>query len=256
MFQRVSLALLLLASLLGAPPQALADPVDLALVLVADVSGSIDDSEFELQKAGYAAAFRDKTVLSAIRSGAVGAIAVSYVEFAGVDQVTRVIDWTVIRDDASASAFADRFEKAPRSSRGHTSISAGIDVAVENFSEAGVEATRRAIDVSGDGTNNSGRDVTAARDAAIAAGITINGLAIINDHPASYLHAHVQPPGGLTEWYRRNVIGGPGSFVMEVHDFRTFGEAMTQKLVAEIAALEAPSRHSALQMTWSISNKS
>ena len=245
MIQRISLAVLLLAAWLGTSSRALADPVDLALVLVADVSGSIDDSEFELQKAGYAAAFRDPKVLSAIQSGALGAIAVSYVEFAGADQVARVLDWAVIHDDTTAAAFAERFEKAPRSFRGHTSISAGIDMAVENFSEEGITATRRAIDVSGDGTNNSGRDVTEARDAAVAAGITINGLAIINDHPASYLHAHVQPPGGLTEWYRSHVIGGPGSFVLEVHDFRTFGEAMTQKLVAEIAALEVPGRRSA-----------
>ncbi len=246
MLQRAILALLLLGMGLGAAPPVRADAVDLELVLVADVSGSIDDSEFELQKAGYAAAFRDPKVLSAIQSGEVGAIAVSYVEFAGSDQVKRVLDWTVIHDDASAAAFADRVEKSPRSSRGHTSISAGIDAAVENFSDAGVTAARRAIDVSGDGTNNSGRAVTEARDAAVAAGITINGLAIVNDHPVSYLHAHVQPSGGLTEWYRRNVIGGEGCFVMEVRDFRTFGEAMAQKLVAEIAALDVPDRHAPL----------
>jgi hypothetical protein len=244
MLRRVVIACLLLA--LGGSPPARAETVDLALVLVADVSGSIDDSEFELQKQGYAAAFRDPKVVAAIQSGASGAIAVSYIEFAGADQVRRVLDWTVIHDDATAGAFAERFEKAPRSFRGHTSISAGIDAAVENFSESGVAAARRAIDVSGDGTNNSGRSVTEARDAAVAAGITINGLAIINDHPVSYLHAHVQPPGGLTEWYRQNVIGGPGSFVLEVHDFHTFGEAMTQKLVAEIASLDVPSRRAPL----------
>jgi hypothetical protein len=246
MLRRVFIGCLLLVLALGGPPPARAETVDLALVLVADVSGSIDDSEFELQKQGYAAAFRDPKVVAAIQSGASGAIAVSYIEFAGADQVRRVLDWTVIRDDATAGTFADRFEKAPRSFRGHTSISAGIDAAVENFAESGVTAARRAIDVSGDGTNNSGRAVADARDAAIAEGIIINGLAIINDHPVSYLHAHVQPPGGLTEWYRQNVIGGPGSFVLEVHDFHTFGEAMTQKLVAEIASLDLPSRRAPL----------
>ncbi len=89
----------------------------------------------------------------------------------------------------------------------------------------------------GDGTNNAGRDVTAARDDALALGIAINGLSIINDHPVSWTFAHVQPPGGLTKWYRENVIGGPGSFVLEVHDFTTFGDAMVRKLVSEIAGL-------------------
>ena len=98
------------------------------------------------------------------------------------------------------------------------------------------------IDVCGDGTNNAGRDVTEARDDAVKAGITINGLAIINDHPVSWTYAHVQPPGGLPNYYRENVTGGPGSFVLEVHDFHTFGEAMTRKLVTEIADREAPRR--------------
>jgi hypothetical protein len=99
------------------------------------------------------------------------------------------------------------------------------------------------IDVCGDGTNNAGRDVTEARDDAVRAGITINGLAIINDHPVSWTYAHVQPPGGLPNYYRENVTGGPGSFVLEVHDFHTFGEAMTRKLVTEIAT--APPRAAA-----------
>ena len=98
------------------------------------------------------------------------------------------------------------------------------------------------IDVCGDGTNNAGRDVTDARDDAMKAGITINGLAIINDHPVSWTYAHVQPPGGLPNYYRENVTGGPSSFVLEVHDFHTFGEAMTRKLVTEIAEGGTP-RH-------------
>ena len=103
------------------------------------------------------------------------------------------------------------------------------------LAESGFEAPRRVIDVCGDGTNNAGRDVTESRDDAVKAGITINGLAIINDHPVSWTYAHVQPPGGLPKYYRENVTGGPGSFVLEVHDFHTFGEAMTRKLVTEIA---------------------
>ena len=101
--------------------------------------------------------------------------------------------------------------------------------------------------MAGDGTNNSGRDVSAARDDAVRAGVTVNGLAIINENPVSYTFAHVQPPGGLTEWYRTNVTGGPGSFVVEVRSFEAFGEAMTRKLINEIAA--APGAASTLAAT-------
>lgn len=232
---RLLLALLLLVPLAARA----AEPVDLALVLVSDVSRSIDDSEFKLQKEGYAAAFADPRVQAAIRGGAVGSIAVAYVEFAGPYEVRTVLDWHVIRDAATARAFTDEMAAAPRSFWGRTSISAGVDHAVQMLAEAPVEAQRRVIDVAGDGTNNAGRDIEAARDDATKAGITINGLAIINDHPVSYTFAHVQPPGGLTEWYRQHVTGGAGSFVLEVRDFHTFGEAMTRKLINEIAAVPA-----------------
>lgn len=213
-----------------------ANSVDLSLVLLTDVSRSIDDAEFDLEKQGYATAFTDQRVIAAIRGGALGSISVAYVEFAGASEVRTVLDWTPIHDAASAAAFAEKLKAAPRSFRGRTSISAGIDRALELFGESGAEATRRAIDVCGDGTNNMGRDVTEARDAALAAGVTVNGLAIINDHPVSWTYAHVQPPGGLAKYYRDNVTGGPGSFVLEVHDFHSFAEAMTHKLVNEIAA--------------------
>lgn len=221
----------------AAPGAHAARPVDIALVLVTDVSRSIDDSEFELEKQGYAAAFNSPEVLAAIHGGAVGAIGVSYIEFASNYEVKTVIDWTVIRDEGSAAAFVDQLTKAPRSFYGRTAISAGIDNAVQMLAESGLDASRRMIDVCGDGTNNAGRDVTAARDDALRAGITINGLAIINEHPVSWTYAHVQPAGGLGNYYRDNVVGGPGSFVIEVHDFHAFGEAMTRKLVSEIAAL-------------------
>lgn len=216
---------------------AAADSVDLNLVLVTDVSRSIDDTEFELEKAGYAAAFTNPQVLGAIRRGAIGSIAVAYIEFAGNYEVRTVIDFTVIRDAASAQAFVDTLRAAPRSFSGRTAISAGIDEAVKLTTESQFEPTRRVIDVCGDGTNNAGREVTEARDAAVAAGITVNGLTIINEHPVSWTYAHVQPPGGLTKYYRDNVIGGPASFVVEVRDFATFGEAMTRKLVSEIAGV-------------------
>jgi hypothetical protein len=220
-------------------PARAAEPVDVALVLVADVSRSIDDSEFELQKKGYAAAFADPKVLAAIKSGVIGTIAVAYVEFAGSSEVRTVVDWMPISDEASARQFIDHMTAAPRSFWGRTSISAGVDQAMQVLSESNFQAPRRVIDVSGDGTNNSGRDITAARDDAVAAGVTINGLAIINDHPVSWTFAHVQPPGGLGNYYRENVTGGPGSFVVEVHDFHSFGDALTRKLIDEIALKDA-----------------
>jgi hypothetical protein len=221
---------------------AAAGAVDVALVLVDDVSRSIDDSEFVLQKDGYAAAFTDPKVISAISGGANGAIVVSYIEFADEDQVRTVIDWTVIRDENSARAFVEALKAAPRSVAGRTAISAGIDHAVQMLTETAFTTERRVIDVCGDGTNNDGRSVDAARDGAVAAGITLNGLAIINDHPFSMIYAHVQPPGGLAKYYREHVTGGIGSFVVEIHEFHTFAEAMTRKLLSEIAANQAPAR--------------
>ncbi len=212
-----------------------AERVDLALVLLSDVSRSIDESEFQLEKQGYAAALEDARVLAAIKAGVNSSIAVAYVEFAGPDQVTVVADWRVLRDLASAKSFADALLAAPRSAYGRTAIGTGVTFARAELARAPVEAARQVIDVAGDGTSNIGRDVSSARDEAVAAGITINGLAIINDHPRSFLFAHVQPPGGLTAWYAQNVAGGPASFVLEVHDFAAIRAAMIRKLVSEIA---------------------
>jgi hypothetical protein len=228
-------ALALLLLLLCPALARAAEPVDLVLVLVSDVSRSVDDSEFRMEKDGYAAAFNDPRVLAAIKGGPIGAIAVAYIEFAGSYEVRTVLDWRVIRDPASAKAATEALVAAPRSFWGRTSISAGIDRAMQLISENPYEAQRRVIDVAGDGTNNSGREPTAARDDAVAAGVTVNGLAIINENPVSYTFAHVQPPGGLTNWYQENVTGGPASFVVEVRSFEAFGEAMTRKLINEIA---------------------
>ena len=233
--------------LLTLPVPAIAEDVDIALVLVTDVSRSITDDEFKLEKEGYAAAFTNDQVIGAIRHGALGAIAVAYVEFASGFEVRNVIEWTVIRDRPSAEGFAARLLAAPRSFWGRTAISAGIDRAVELLAESGVNPTRRVIDVCGDGTNNAGREVREARDDALKLGIVINGLAIINENPVPWAFAHVQPPGGLPNYYRENVTGGPGSFVLEVRDFTKFGEAMTRKLVMEIAGTTPSTQYAAAE---------
>ena len=231
----VPLAALLLLSMMAIEP-AMADDVDVALVLVTDVSRSIDDSEFKLEKDGYTSAFTSQKVLEAIHGGPTGRIAVAYLEFASSFEVRTVLDWTVIHDAASGQAFADRLVATPRSASGRTAIGEGIAVAMHDLATSGLKASRQVIDVCGDGTSNAGRDVGEARDAAVAAGIIVNGLTIINEHPVAWAFAHVQPPGGLTAWYRDHVIGGPGSFVLEVHDFQSFSKAMTRKLVDEIAS--------------------
>lgn len=244
MMARFAWLIMLLGILLSAPARA--EDVDVALVLVTDVSRSITDDEFKLEKEGYAAALTSPQVIAAIKGGAYGAIAVAYVEFASSFEVKNVIDWTIVRDAASAQDFAARLASAPRSFWGRTAISSGIDRGVQLLAESGVNAARRVIDVCGDGTNNAGREVQQSRDEAVAQGIVINGLAIINDNPVPWAFAHVQPPGGLANYYRENVTGGPGSFVLEVRDFAKFGEAMTRKLVMEIAGETPRSRHAAV----------
>ena len=209
--------------------------VDLEVILAADVSRSIDDAEFELQRKGYSAALTDPRVLTAIHGRANGAVAVCFIEWSGEEDQQVVVDWTEIRDEEDAGTVAAAILAAPRSFMGRTSISAAIDFAMARFATAKWQANRRIIDISGDGTNNSGRPVTDARDQAVGQGVTINGLAIVNDKPNPGYAFHTQPPGGLPEWYRQNVIGGPGAFLRVVEDFHSFADAMANKLVSEIA---------------------
>jgi hypothetical protein len=226
-----------------------AQAVDVALVLAADVSRSIDDEEFSLQRRGYAAAIGDPRVLDAIRSGAHGAIAITFVEWAGETEQKTVVDWTVVGGAADARKFADAVADAPRSFLGRTAIGAAIDFAHGLIDKSGFAADRRVIDVSGDGTSNQGPPVTGARDAAVGAGVAINGLAIFNQRAAAeggFLARHTNPPGGLAQYYRENVIGGGGAFVVQIDDFKTFDDAMIRKLVAEISAAPPNVRTGAL----------
>ncbi len=213
--------------------------VDLEVTLAADVSRSIDDAEFDLQRKGYAAALTDPRVLTAIRSRSGAAIGVCFIEWSGDEDQQVVVDWTEIRDEEDAGSIAAAILAAPRSFLGRTSISAAIDFAMAHFGTSKWQASRRIIDISGDGTNNSGRPVTEARDQAIAAGVTINGLAIINDKPNLGYSAHTQPPGGLPLYYRQNVIGGPNAFLLVVQDFNSFADAMANKLAKEIDVARA-----------------
>lgn len=212
-----------------------AETVDLLLVLAADVSRSIDEEEFNLQRKGYAAAMSDPRVIRAIAGGRHHAIAITFVEWSGAADQNVVVDWTVVRDEEAAAGIAATILTAPRSFIGRTSISAAIDFAMQRLGDAPAKADKRIIDISGDGTSNSGRSITEARDEAVGAGVTINGLAIINTKSSPGYAFHTQPPGGLPKYFAENVIGGPGAFLIVIETFESFADAITRKLVAEIA---------------------
>src|SRR5215472_12367731 len=229
------LASLLLASALFPTAAPAADDVDLLLVLAVDVARSIDATKFQLQRDGYAAAVADPRVLEAIQSGHTGRIGLTLLEWSGVGAQKVVVDWMSISDANSAKGFGDRLLEAPRSFADRTSISGGIEFAMAELDKAPYRATRRTIDVSGDGTNNAGRDVGLARDQAVAKGIAINGLVILSDNPMSWNPDHTNPPGGLANYYRNNVVGGPNAFVMVAENFNSFGQAIIKKMIAEVA---------------------
>jgi hypothetical protein len=236
----LSCAFLLATMLALAPAARSAEPADLLLVLAADVSRSVDNEKFKLQREGYAAAISNKRVLEAISGGRNRRIAVLFLEWSGFGNQKVVIDWTPIDGPKAAQEFGDRLLESPRSFADRTSISGGVDFAVAQFARSPFKAERHTIDVSGDGTNNAGRDITLARDEALALGITINGLVILSERPLAWNPEHTNPPGGLANYYRVNVTGGPGSFVLEAKDFSSFGEAIVKKMIAEIADATMP----------------
>src|SRR5215470_14105041 len=228
-------------ALIGPSIAAAAEQVDLLLVLASDVSRSVDHPKFLLQREGYATAISDPHVLEAIKSGPHQRIAICFVEWSGFGAQKLVIDWAIIDGAAAARKFGDQLLELPRSFADRTSISGGIEFAAAQLEHAPFESTRRTIDVSGDGTNNAGRDVRLARDETLAKGIVINGLVILSDRPVPWNAEHTNPPGGLEKYYQDNVIGGPGAFVLVAENFNTFGRAIIKKLIAEIALLSGAS---------------
>ena len=220
------------ALLLLALPARAQSEVDLLLVLAVDASGSVNQARFELQRQGYADAFRSPRLLNAIRSGPSQSIGVLMFQWTGPGQQVIAAPWAQVGDAASTAAFADRVEAAPRQLfGGGTSISGAIDFAMRLLAASPFAAHRRVIDVSGDGANNRGRPAEDARDDAVASGVTINGLPIL---ALEY---------NLAGHYRDSVIGGPGAFMIPVARFEEFGAAILRKLVAEIAGTQ-PQRFS------------
>jgi hypothetical protein len=205
--------------------------VDLQLVLAVDASGSVSEERFELQKRGYVAAFRNPQLLRAVQSGQGQAIAVTMVQWTGPALQVQVVPWMTVDDEATMHRVAAAIEAAPRQLfGGGTSISGAIDYAMHLFSRAQMTAARRVIDVSGDGHNNRGRPAADARDDAVAAGATINGLPIL----ALELDLDI--------YFRDHVIGGPGAFVIPAKSYETFAEAILKKLIIEISDVGHPSR--------------
>jgi hypothetical protein len=228
---RFLLALATTTMLLAGVARAEDTPVDVELVLAVDVSRSIDDDEYRLQKDGYAQALADEKVIAAIKSGPFGAIAVTYIEWSSEDEQDTVVAWHVVSDAKSAAAFAGAIAAAKRRFMSATSISGAIDYAVRLLASSGFQASRRTIDISGDGINNRGRTADAARDDAIKAGITINALAILDEPTVS--PAWRKPP--VDDFMREHVIGGPGAFLVVAKGFQNFSDALKDKLVLEIA---------------------
>jgi hypothetical protein len=210
------------------------EPVDVLLVLAVDVSRSVDEDEARLQREGYRNAVSDPLVVEAIRGGMIGAIGIAYVEWAGAEYQRLVLPWTRIGTPADAFSWASRLDEAPRASLSWTSISGALDYSHRVLADAPFEGTRRVIDVSGDGVNNSGGPVEAARDKLLAEGVTINGLPIMNDRPTFGR----LPPVPLDEYFRESVVGGPGAFVIPAEDFQAFGQAVKRKLIREIAGTD------------------
>jgi Protein of unknown function (DUF1194) len=220
--RRVFAALILLA-FAAAPARAQTD-IDLQLVLAVDASGSVSMGRFDLQKQGYAAAFRDPRVIKAIRSGNAGAIAITMFQWTGPTLHVPVVPWMLIKDEASAAAAARAIEKTERQLfGGGTSISGAIDFAMTLMPQKQFRPARRVIDVSGDGANTSGRPVEIARDQTVRAGVTINGLPIL------------ALDATLDRYYFDHVIGGPGSFMIPAANYDSFAEAIVKKLIMEIA---------------------
>jgi len=226
MLKLIAIAAAWFALIAPAPAQNQALPTtDILLVLAVDTSGSVNQTRFELQRRGYADAFRSQQVLNAIQGGSTGSIAVTMVQWTGPAMQALAVPWMLVKDAASANALADAIEAAPRQLfGGGTSISGAIDHAMLILPNAPYRGLKRVIDISGDGSNNRGRDVREARDEAVKAGVIINGLPIVS---LEY---------DLDKYYFNNVIGGPGAFIVPADSYDNFGQAVLRKLVLEIAS--------------------
>jgi hypothetical protein len=208
--------------------QGAAGEVDLELVIATDVSGSIDNREAYLQRKGVSDAFRSREVVNAIRTGSLGRIGVVYVDFSSRFYNRVIVDWRVIASERDATEFADLLLRVPVTRGQGTSLSDAIEFGMELLEKNALTAVKRTIDISGDGPNNRGRPITEVRAEALAAGITINGLPIIDPYG-------FDQSVNLDQYFAGCVIGGPGAFIQVANGFEDFARAMRRKLVLEIS---------------------
>jgi len=233
---KVLASALLCATILALPAESAPAPtsgvrqVDLKLVIATDVSRSINDEEATTQREGMAEAFESAEVVKAIESGALGRIAVSMLDWSSPEFNRVVLDWTIIDGKNSAAEFANQIRTAPRTPGRRTSISGAIEMGalMLEASEKNIIATRRVIDVSGDGPNNDGRPLTDTHKEVVMQKIVINGLPIMDENANGYYP-------NLDKYFAGCVVGGTGAFVVVVRSFKDFGAAMRRKLILEIA---------------------
>lgn len=230
-------ALFCLATATAAPAQ----DVEVELVLLADASGSIDPDEIAFQRSGYADVITDPRVVEAITLTAYGRIAVTYVEWASAGTEDVVVPWTIVDGPDTAAAFADALSGPPRRAFGRNSIGSALMFGTRLIEENDFEGWRKVIDFSGDSANNwNGPSIAEGRQAALDAGIVINGLPIL------CLTCSGRPQSGdLEEIYRQRIIGGPGSFVVTADGSQSFADAVRRKLILEIGGTRPGPRRTA-----------
>lgn len=224
-------ALLTVLALLAAPAVAQQQEVDVELLLLVDVSRSMSANELELQRRGYAQALTSEPVLAAIAEGMTGRIAIAYVEWAGFGLQRVVVDWTLVEGRDEIEAVAATLLAGFAYTQSRTSIAGALRFGAAYLDGNGFDGLRRVIDISGDGPNNEGGAVTEARDAATARGIQINGLPLMTRE----FEGAAWRLDDLDLYYAACVIGGPGAFVVPVTEWPDFAEAVTRKLVLELA---------------------
>lgn len=231
---------------LSQPAPAAPIQVDLKLVLATDVSRSIDDDELRLEREGTAEAFLDPDVVKAIQGGSLGRIAVAAFDFSSPDDNRITLNWRIIHDRASATALAEAIRDTPRTPGRRTSVSSALELGslLLESSETDIMATRRIIDVSGDGPNNDGNRMTETHEKTIARGIVVNGLPIMDENANGYFP-------DLDKYYAACVAGGRGSFVVVVRKYKDFSAAMRRKLILEISENESRIKQAAAGATSS-----
>lgn len=228
--RRFLLSLLLGCLLVAAPALAQpAGPVDLELALLVDVSGSISAAEYNLQKTGYVNAFTNPALWNAISQGAIGKIAVAYIEWSGSTQQSTLVNWTIIDSQASALAFSAAIQASTRAFSGQTGVGAALTFGTNSILQNGITSTRQILDISGDGCNNSGVEASVGRAFALANGIdVINGLVIQPNNACEHPNYAT-----LLPYYQNEVITANG-FVQVANDFADFEAALDAKLIKEI----------------------